>query len=246
MSNPDIEISDNQTRYKTEDLLAVFQCVIDRLRASGQTKHFPTTVKVKSWSAPHGGVSHAVYLPVHNSRSGPYTYRYGFNKEIVLKIQAPKHLPEKDPIRSLVHSLDGKTFLPPETVQQIAWWYYCHCYVEHTEAQPPLYEVPEVAVLRNIVDGKPFVKKTPDEKLYDLKEKHGDPRYIMGGSSRTPDYHWQQDLGVIRNYYDREWARREKWRLKIEKLGEERKAHLSFADYLRLCAHYLDANGRLP
>lgn len=255
MSDINIEIIDNQTRYCSKDLIGVFKYVIAKERqydsetfTAGHdiASMVPTRIKIRSYCPQNIGAG-----PLRNDRHSPYNYRYGFSDEVVLKLRAPKHLPEEDAVRSLVHSVDGKTYLPRDTVKQIAWWYYCQFYLSHISNTDNMmsqdsFDPPEVAVLRNIVDSKKFLPKTHEEKLESLKEKHGDPGYIMGGSSRTPDYHWHQDLGVIRNYYNREWVRREKWRAKIEKLGEERKAHLSFADYLRLCAHYLDANGRLP
>ncbi len=242
------EIVNNQTRYPSEDILAVLASVreylLERMDDDANWK-FPTRIRVRSWSSTAINENFGVRL----SREEPYYYAYGFEEEVCLSIAAPKHLPENDPIRSLVHAADGKVMLPVATVEAVARWYVSNCYMHRQAGMHQMVrsvELPEIRVQNRVVDPVKKVTKSTEEKLASYAEKHGDPVYCMQGSSRTPAYHWQHEMRDMANYYEREWERREKWRQKILKLGGEREAHIDFPTYLIWVGKYHQKHGRFP
>ena len=242
------EITDNQTRYPNEDILAVCTAVREAVLYSFPDIDwlYPEQIRVRSWS-PSQSTSPGLD-GVKVLRSEPFYYRYGYSNNVVLTIVAPKHLPENDPIRSLVHSVDGKVYLPKTAVGAIARWYLSQCYLAKSLRKDFIenLDLPEVSVQERRVNPVKTVKKSTAGKIESYIEKHGDPDYAMKGSSRTPDYRWKYELHEMKDYYDREWERRDKWRQKILKLGGEREAHIDFAAYLVFVGKYHQKHGRFP
>ena len=252
-------IQHNDTRYSSEGLGAIFSFVRERMTAYAQEQEldvpkFPHYVNVRSVSPTKSPG------PVKAQREVPHHYRWGFKETVTLSLYAPKHLPEDDPIRSLVLTADGVKALPQSVTTEIARWYWNACLlpfafdisnhnrskVFETVIDPHLLGV--VNVLSGRVDAKKAAaRKTPEQRLASLEEKHGDPNFEMSGSSRTNRYLWRERIAMAREYYDREWERRDKYREKYDILsGESRPQHLTFPMYLRFLAQHIEKTGNLP
>ena len=253
-------IQNNDTRYSSEGLAGIFSFVQEKMTAYAEEQElddpkFPHYVNVRSVSPTKSPG------PVKEHRELPHHYRWGFKETITLSLYAPKHLPEDDPIRSLVLTADGVKALPQSVTTEIARWYWNACLLplpmasKRTGGSERVFGtvvdarlLPVVKVLSGRVDAKKAAaRKTPDQKLASLAEKHGDPKYEMAGSSRTNHYLWRERLAMAKEYYDREWERRDKYREKYDVMsGESRPQHLTFPMYLRLLAHHIEETGNLP
>lgn len=239
-----MKVIDNQTRYSSEGLKAVLATTKAALEAeSGEgASMYPSVVKVRTFSTATN-----LLEGVRTTRDSPYTYRWGYEDSVVLNIRAPKHLPETDPLRVLAMAGEERSFLSHRVVRDIAKWYMLQCYLpgvtkDYYRAVNQV-ELPEVEVLERVVNPRPAIKKTDEERVASYLSKHGNPSYIMEGSSKTPQYKWTYELQEMKNYYDREWERREKWRVKAEKLsGEDIRKHLTFGQFLRWAADQILAD----
>lgn len=101
-----------------------------------------------------------------------------------------------------------------------------------------------IRVLKGVVD-RP-IKKSTAEKRHALRKsyinegyrKYGGERLVLRGSTRTPDVLWKARLAKAEVYYVREWGRLDKYRVKLQALGEEvEQSHETWADYLRRLAN---------
>ena len=261
-------VNRNRTRYNTANILALLEWFESRMKELDLFEHVPPNREL-SWREKHLAMwipPKAIKIATASPRAVASGSCVGFNHSRLpsnyymkdgrpcLKIIAPKNLPEDEPGRTLLMAVkDVRPCLPDKGTREVLEWYYAAGTMSHTKLRERGYEVrdliktavglPPVFADGRVADPVPKGDRGKEEKIARIREQFGDSSGLMPGSSKTSHHHWKSAMRWAKEYYDREFERRERWRQKLLDLGESDHPHMTFEEFLMHCVEELQ-NGR--
>ena len=263
-------VKQNRTRYNTDDILALLGWFEKKMHnlglvQAGELELGWRAQQVALWRPPSEGINLGSVSPQEVVLGECVSFNHsklpqGWRRKgglPCLKIIAPKNLPDDDPGRALLMAAkDIRPHLPDSGAREVLRWYYAAGTMSHEKIRDHGQTVldlikttpglPPVFADNRIATQAPRGDYSKAAKVQRYREHFGDSTTAMGGSSKTPAYHWKSALWWAKEYYEREFERREKWRQKILDLGEFESRHTTFEEFLIDCAARLKDGRGLP